>query len=127
MNSIFNIGGDRREKLLLNYIGKADDQLKVHIVAMLGAIQSRAAVPPLIGLLQSRNFSTVQIRDELHSKICHALGTIGDPEAIPALEALAVSKRFLRIKKTNPKVMPAAREAIRKIRQRRPPAYLEAS
>ncbi len=120
LNSIFNLGGEKREHLLLGLLDTAGDDLKVHVIGMLGALRSTAAIAPLTALLQSKNFASAALREEIHLQSCRALGAIGDLDTLPLLESLAAPRRFLGITRTDPKLSKAAGEAIRRIRRFKP-------
>ncbi len=118
LNSIFRIGGDQREEILLAAFPEAGDRLKADIAGMLGAIKSQAAVEPLIEVLESRSLIGSKARDALEAKVCAALGQLRDPRAISPLTDLAEGKKGRLGKRAHsPKVQAAARKALAKIRE----------
>lgn len=118
LNSIFRIGGDRREEILLAAFPQAGDRLKADIAGMLGALKSQAAVEPLIEALESRSLIGSKARDALEAKICAALGQVRDPQAIGPLTDLAEGKKGRLGKRAHsPKVQAAARKALARIRE----------
>lgn len=88
LGSIYNIGGNYREDILLSNLRQVDDRLKIDIVGMLGALDSEMAIPIFLEMLNSR-----KIKDELAEKICIALGTIRATQAIPVLSDIIEQKK----------------------------------
>jgi len=92
LDTIYKIGGARREAVLLNVLYQLDDRLKIRAVAMLGNLGSREALGPLLALVGGRSHFWNRNRRELDLMICRSLGKIGAPEAIPVLRELAARK-----------------------------------
>jgi len=113
LNTIYLIGGGKREEIFINALETADDDLKINIVAFLGALQSEKAVDPLIQILESRKFITSKAKSELEEKVCAALGKIGSPFAIPVLKSITGKKGLLRF--FNEKVKASAANALEAI------------
>ena len=98
LNTIFLIGGDRREDIFLSIFPKADDQMKSDMVKFLGRMKSVRSVPLFIEMLESGPPVSSRIRNTLEENICMALGSIGTEEAVSALRRIAdsdVKKGFL--------------------------------
>ena len=111
LDAIYAIGGDRRGKLLTRYLPAAGDQMKIAVVALLGALAHAPAVPALISLLENKNAVSTKHRDALQIKICQALEAIGSAEAVPALTQVAKQKGGL-LKAHAADVQEAARKAL---------------
>ncbi len=100
LNSIYNIGGIHREKILLDILPSADDRIKINAIAMLGYLKSQNAVEPLLELLGSKHTVSSRIKNILQEKICIAFGSIGSPTPAPALEKIISDKNSdIKIKK----------------------------
>ncbi|MGE0087220.1 MAG: HEAT repeat domain-containing protein [Desulfococcaceae bacterium] len=98
LNTIFLIGGNRREDIFLSSLPQADDQMKSDMVKFLGRMKSGRAVPLLLEMLNSGALVSSRIRNTLEENICMSLGAIGTAEAVSALQHIAdssVKKRFL--------------------------------
>ena len=87
VGSIFAIGGDYREDILMTALPNADDRLKVDIVNNLSALDCEEAVPVFIEMLESK------VKDEIAERVCMALGNIGSTDAIPALSTIIEQKK----------------------------------
>ncbi|CAD7837241.1 MAG: hypothetical protein [Olavius algarvensis Delta 4 endosymbiont] len=111
LNSVYNIGGDRRGPVLLNALPAATDKEKVSLVAMLGALKVEEAVAPLVKILGSKPSTDARTRAQLFEKTCVALGRIGDARAKPELEKVAQGKGPLK-KVFTPTVQEAAQKAL---------------
>jgi len=111
LNSVYNIGGDRRGPLLLNALKNASDKEKVSLVAMLGALKFEDAVAPLVEILGSRPSADARTRAQLFEKTCVALGRIGDARAKPELEKIVQGEGPLK-KIFTPTVQEAAQKAL---------------
>jgi HEAT repeat protein/CRP-like cAMP-binding protein len=120
LNALHAIGGGMREKALLGALKTADERLRLSIVSMLGAMESSAAVPHLLQLLEARTLIGTRSRSELEEKICAALGRIGSPEALPVLQAIAEKKGLVPLRTYAAAVRQAAREALNAIAIRNP-------
>ena len=119
LNTICQIGGDRRGPALLSALDSADDSFKIDLVAMIGGIHESSAVPELLKLLKTKSLLSSKNKNELDEKICIALGKIGSFEALPELESLARQKKgLLKIKSTPENVRAAAERAISMIRKK---------
>ncbi len=111
LDAIYAIGGDRRGKLLTRYLPAAGDQMKVAVVALLGALQHTPAVPALTSLLENKAAVSAKHRDPLQKKICQALEAIGSTEAVPALTRVVKQKGGL-LKTYAAEVQEAAKNAL---------------
>jgi len=111
LNSVYNIGGDRRGPILLNALPAATDKEKVSLVAMLGALKFEDAVAPLVKILGSKPSADARTRAQLFEKTCVALGRIGDVRAKPELEKIVAGKGPLK-KSFTPTVQEAAQKAL---------------
>jgi hypothetical protein len=121
LNSIFAIGGEKREDILISLLSTADDRLKTDAVGMLGALKCRRAVPELLGILDSKSYLPSRARSDLEEKVCTVLGSLGTRESIPVLRSIIEPKRGLRMTKSwSEKVQLAADQAIAMIEGRIP-------
>ncbi len=91
LNSIFLIGGDRREDIFISLLPEADDQMKSDMVRFLGRMKSGKAVPVMLEILESRSLVSSRLRNALEENICMALGAVGTSEAVSALQNIAGS------------------------------------
>jgi HEAT repeat protein/CRP-like cAMP-binding protein len=116
LNSIFNIGGDRRGDILIGALKDADDRLRLNIVDMLGALGYKPAARPLMELIEgSKSFFSTKVSDRLQEKICAALGRIGSEEAVPLLSNIAGQKGLLGLRSFPDGVREAAAHALANI------------
>jgi HEAT repeat protein len=115
LKSISQTAGNQRGPLLLSVLPQADDQLRINIIEMLGKIKYAKAVTNLLDILKNKS-SIANI--PLQEKVCNALGSIGSPEAIPALSELAESKSFLGIRSYPVEVKYAAKRALASIKRK---------
>lgn len=116
LNSIYNIGGDRRGDILVNALREADDRLRLTLVDMLGALGHRPATRPLMEMLEGgKSFFSTKISDRLQEKICTALGRIGSDEAVPMLSNIAGQKGLLGLRSMPDNVREAAAHALANI------------
>ncbi|MGD0021867.1 MAG: HEAT repeat domain-containing protein [Smithellaceae bacterium] len=117
LNGIYRTGGKERGTILLSVLPLADDEFKLNIIEALGNVKSVEAVPELLDMLKSRRAVTPSLRADREEKICVALGSIGSPEALPALSKIAKSISF-RIRPYAAKVKIAAGIAVASIRKK---------
>lgn len=115
LNSIYVLASKFRdcEEIMIEALPEADDRLKADIAGMLGALESEAAIPQLMDIIQSGSAS-----DLLLEKAATALGNIGSQEAIPALSALMSEKKKGLLggsKGPSDKVKMAATKALEKL------------
>jgi HEAT repeat protein/CRP-like cAMP-binding protein len=116
LNSIYNIGGDRRGEVLVNALPEADDRLRLNIVDMLGALGHKPAARPLMDLIEGgKSFFSTKVSDRLQEKICAALGRIGAEEAVPMLSNIAGQKGLLGLRSFPDNVREAAAHALANI------------
>jgi len=109
--SINNIGGAFKGEIFLNALSGCDDQLKVSVVTTLGSLKHRDAVKPLVELFKSKLNLSEEMKVDLQEKICLALGSIGDREALPFLTEVSKQSGIFGFKSYNPKVKTAAGRA----------------
>jgi HEAT repeat protein len=83
-------GGDT----LLGLLPHADDQMKMDIVELLGALKYKKAVPTLLQLLNGRSLGFGKPSLGLKQKVCHALGVIKSRDAVPTLARICGPKGF---------------------------------
>jgi HEAT repeat protein/CRP-like cAMP-binding protein len=113
LNSIYNIGEDRRGEILVDALSADDDRLRLNIVDMLGALGYRPAARPLMELIEDgKSFFSAKISDQLQEKICTALGRIGAEEAVPLLGNIAGQKGLLGLRAFPDSVREAAAHAL---------------
>lgn len=112
LKSINAIGGKLRGEILLHALPICDDRVKSSIVASLGSLKYRDAVKQLIELFKSKLPITEDMKIDLQEKICIALGSIGDREAIPFLTEISKQSGFLSFKSYHHAVKTAAVKAI---------------
>jgi HEAT repeat protein len=93
LNSIYNIGGPESEEVVLAALPEMEDELKLNIVAMLGAWGTRAGVLPLLKLLESEDLVASKLRTELTERICHSLGQIGSKVAVEPLTDIVEQRK----------------------------------
>ena len=111
--AIQNIGGQEAGDILLKRIDVAPDDLKAVIISVLGMMKYRQALPYLIMKLENRDLgSSREARAEINAKICEALARMGDDRAVPLLDKIVRSRRYLGIKTYDPKVKTAAARAL---------------
>jgi len=94
LKSIYYIGGDESEEIILSLLTFADDRLKIDIVGILGELRNDNAIPLLLDLLKSSLTTTSYPSCELAEKICKSLGDIGAEEAIPLLSEIIKSSFY---------------------------------
>lgn len=116
LNSIYNIGGAKRGKIILSSLKNADERMKNNIVDMLGALQYEKAVPDLIEMLESKSLFSSKTGDKLKEKICMALGNIGSEQAISKLTSISTQKGLLGLKVFPENIKEAAENALIKYR-----------
>jgi len=73
----FLLASPQEEQKLIQQLKNKDEELQLMAIEMLGLKRIKAAVPPLINLLESK-----ELRREQKVEIIYALGNIGDPQAI---------------------------------------------
>jgi HEAT repeat protein len=115
LKTISQIGGSSKAEILLNALPQCDDRIKAGIVTMLGSLKYRNAVKPLIELFKSKLRLPEEMKVDLQEKICLALGSIGDKEAVPFLEGIRKHKSILSMTYYEPTVKAAAVKALAKI------------
>jgi HEAT repeat protein len=118
LKSIQRIGGNLRVEILLSSLPKADDSLKLSIVETLGTIKARSAVPALLEFMKSGAVVSSPLKADLEERICNALGSTGDEEALPALLEITRSKGFFGVGSYPEKVKIAAGRALTAITKR---------
>ncbi len=115
LNSIYQIGGDRRGELLLQRLEHEEDRMKVHIVIMLGELRQREAVPALVRLLEKKALVNSEEKILLQKKACSALARIGSPLAIPILSEIARGGKLTRIRPYPSEVRETARRSLQRL------------
>lgn len=116
--SINIIGGAFREEILLKALSECGDPLKVSIATSLGSLKHRNAVKPLIELFKSRTPASAELKADLQEKICLALGSIGDKEALPFLTEVSKQSGIFGFGSYHPKVKAAASRALGMIKSK---------
>lgn len=111
LNSLYIIGGEQRGPLLLANLPTAPDEIKISIVAMLGALKHQESVTLLLDILGSKAAADAKLREHIFEKACVALGRIGSQKAVPELEKVSQGKGLLK-KAYTPRVREAARNAL---------------
>ena len=113
LNSIYNIGGDRRGDVLINALKDADERLRLNIVDMLGALGHKPAARPLMDLIEGgKSFFSTKVSEQLQEKICYALGRIGSEDSVPLLSNIAGQKGLLGLRSFPDGVREAAAQAL---------------
>ncbi len=115
LNSIYQIGGNRRGELLLQRLDREEDRLKIHIVTMLGELRHREAVPALVRLLEKKTLVSSEEKVQLQKKACLALARIGSPLAIPILSEIARGGKLTRMRPYHSEVRKTARESLQRL------------
>ncbi len=111
--AIQNIGGPQAGERLLNRLDDAADEVKAVIISVLGMMNYQKALPYLIMKLENRDLGTNrEARSEINAKICEALARMGDARAVPLLEKIARSRKYLGIRAYDPRVKTAAESAL---------------
>lgn len=90
VEGIVEMGGEDAENLLLNALNEPTNEglVRTRIIAALGALKAKGAVPPLLAILTDRGASDRIAR----RRAAEALGEIGEPAAVlPMLEQLCDS------------------------------------
>lgn len=120
LNSIYNIGGPESEEVVLAALPEMEDELKLNIVAMLGAWGARSAVLPLLKLLESEELAASKLRTELTERICHSLGQIGSKVAVGPLTDIVEQRKkgAIRGRAHGETLKAAAAKAIEMIQQK---------
>lgn len=118
LKSIHKIGGEQRGRILLTALSEADDEFKSAIVEVLGQSRSAEAVPVLVDLLRERPLIASAARTLLEEKICLALGSIGNPDAIGPLAEVAETKSFLRLRAYPDRVKASAARSLVILREK---------
>ena len=104
-------------EILIKFLYSVDDEVKQLIISELGVAKYQSAVVELIAMLDENTpGKTQKTKDDIRIRIDEALGRIGDPDAVPALEKIMRSKSFLAIKAHDPAVRAAAAEAFEKLK-----------
>ncbi|MCX5855737.1 MAG: HEAT repeat domain-containing protein [Deltaproteobacteria bacterium] len=112
LKSVNTIGGTRKGEILLNALSQCDDHLKAGIVTALGSLKHRDAVKPLMEMFKSKSTLSADMKIDLQEKICLALGSIGDKEALPFLTEVSKQSGLFGLKAHPPKVKAAAGKAV---------------
>jgi HEAT repeat protein len=118
LKGIYRTGGKERGAILLSALPLADDRFKLNIIETLGNIKCVEAVPELLHMLKKRQSVDQSLRADQEEIICAALGSIGSPEALPALSKIAKSTSFFLISPYAEKVKVAAGIAVVSIRKK---------
>jgi HEAT repeat protein len=118
LRSIGQIGGHKRGPLLLSVLPRAESELRVSIIEMLGKIKCAEAVPGLLEILKNKSPMAKDEQISMQEKICNALGAIGSPEAIQTLSEIAESKSILGIGSYPKEVKAAAEKALANIKRK---------
>ncbi len=118
LKGIYRTGGKERGAILLSALPLADDRFKLNIIETLGNIKCVEAVPELLHMLKKRQSVDKSLRADQEEIICAALGSIGSPEALPALSKIAKSTSFFLISPYAEKVKVAAGIAVVSIRKK---------
>jgi HEAT repeat protein len=115
--AIQNLGGEDTGKIFLENLYSVEDDLRLLMISALGLLKYQDAVLSLIEMLESKSFGkTKKARNELLIKACEALGRIGHPAAVPALEKLRQSKGLFLLITQDSEVREAAEEALNLIK-----------
>ncbi|HOP46516.1 MAG TPA: HEAT repeat domain-containing protein [Desulfobacteraceae bacterium] len=112
LRSIHGIGGKQAGKILVSAMAESDDRLNSRIVSMLGSMNYREAISPLLDLLKSKSLVSSKARIDLEVNTCMALGQMNAEEAVPYLTEIVDQKSLLGIKSYNEKVKAAAGKAL---------------
>jgi HEAT repeat protein len=118
LKGIYRTGGKERGAILLSVLPLADDQFKLNIIEALGNAKCVDAVPELLSMLKKQRLVAPSLRADREERICASLGSIGSPEALPALSKIAKSVFFFRIHPHAAKVKIAAGIAVASIRKK---------
>jgi hypothetical protein len=118
LKCIYRTGGKERGIILLSVLPLADDQFQLNIIETLGNAKCVEAVPELLYMLKKQQLVAPLLRAEREEKICAALGSIGSPEALPALSKIAKSSSFFSFRSYAAKVKIAAGIAVASIRKK---------
>ena len=116
--SIGQIGGKQKGPLFLSVLPKVDQELRIHIIEMIGKIKYTEAVSDLLAMLKDKSSMVKSGQLSLQEKICNALGSISSPEAVPTLTEIAESKSFLGIRSYPEEVKYAAKKALANIKRK---------
>lgn len=93
LNTLYLIGEEKREAAFTKALSVVDPELRVDVIRIVGRLKCRSAVPKLLEMLADKNSFKANRNDpKLAEVICIALGYIGDPVALPALQELAAQK-----------------------------------
>lgn len=117
LRSIHGIGGEQAGKILVSAMAESDDRLKSRIVSMLGSMNYREAISPLLDLLKSKSLVSSKTRIDLEVSACTALGQMNAEGAIPILTSIVDQKSRLGIKSYNERVKDAAGKALAMIKK----------
>jgi hypothetical protein len=118
LKCIYRTGGKERGAILLSVLPLADDQFKLNIIETIGNAKCVEAVPELLSMLKKQRLVASSLRADREERICAALGSIGSPEALPALSKIAKSVSSFRIRPYAAKVKLAAGLAMASIRKK---------
>ncbi len=88
--ALARIGGEDAGMLVYGMIEDADADVRLAATMAAGELKVERALKPLLGLLENEGDQDVV------EGILHALGRLGDPGAVPAIEKRAVSSFFSR-------------------------------
>ncbi len=84
LKSLGSIGGEVSRDMLIGYLKKGPENLRMHAIQSLGVIGDNIAVGPLVGLLDDRTMSVF---------VAEALGEIGTPEVVDPLLSMLKEDR----------------------------------
>jgi len=92
IRTLAKIGGAEAEELLINLLNDRDHATKLQAILSLGVMQSRQALPHLVGVLTARDTFLENL--QLKKEAAHALGRIGDRQASPHLVRMLASRHL---------------------------------
>lgn len=87
--ALSKVGGHRAEEILVAHLPNTDAETQSEILFSLGGMKAESAVPTIIDLTRSRR------DDSLRERAVEALGLIGSPKGIAALEEILKRKGIL--------------------------------
>jgi len=92
IRTLAKVGGAEAEEMLINLLHDRDPATKLQAILSLGIMQSRLALPHLVGILTARDtfLETLQLKKEA----AYALGRIGDRQASSHLVRMLTSRHL---------------------------------
>jgi HEAT repeat protein len=88
--ALAKVGGDDASMLLLGMMDDSDHEVRAKACWAVGVLRVERALKPLLRLLEK------DPNEEVQAQSLQALGQIGDPGAVPAIEKKAVVRMFSR-------------------------------